>query len=435
MGLTEDFEEFVEALKPDKLSEMKTTVGEIAKKLNKEYYGLTGDDSSHMYIVGSVGRETCIKGVSDLDILFDLPNEVFKRFDGYKTLKQTALLQEIRRVLKNRYPKTDISADGQVVVIEFCNYTVELVPGFKQEDDRFKYPDTNDGGSWKYTDPLPEIETSQLMISNTNGNFRNVANVVRAWKNKQGFKFGGLLIDTLTYKFFNEYPNYWNAGFDQYLQLIKDLFSFLKGLNPDQNYWYALGSGQQVYNCDNGKFVTKAQEAYDELRNLTGDSSNINTKLRDIFGNRFPESQEDVRNVSHFYFNNTEQFIEDMYPIDIRYNLSIDCKVTQNGFRPKLLKQMIRSHYPLFPNHKLEFYIEEEEMDFAIKSTDDIFWKVKNEGEIAYKRNCLRGQIIKSNSLKHIEHSDFKGNHFVECYIIENGVCVARAKIKVPIST
>ena len=147
MGLTEDFKVFIEALEPDKLSEMETTVGEIAKKLNNEYYGLTGDDASHMYIVGSVGRGTCIKGISGFrDILFDLPDEVFKRFDSYKTLKQTSLLQEIRRVLKELYPKTDISGDGQVVVIEFDKYTVELVPGFKQSIIALKYPDTNDGG-------------------------------------------------------------------------------------------------------------------------------------------------------------------------------------------------------------------------------------------------------------------------------------------------
>ena len=37
--------------------------------------------------------------------------------------------------------------------------------------------------------------------------------MMRAWKNKQGFKFGGLLIDTLTYKFLNEHTQYWYIGF------------------------------------------------------------------------------------------------------------------------------------------------------------------------------------------------------------------------------
>ena len=38
---------------------------------------------------------------------------------------------KVKKFLQERYPKTDISGDGQVVVIEFSRYTVELVPGFK----------------------------------------------------------------------------------------------------------------------------------------------------------------------------------------------------------------------------------------------------------------------------------------------------------------
>ena len=73
MSLKDDFQTFINNLKPTNIGDMETTVGEIAKKLNNYYYDLTGDTSSHMYIVGSIGRTTAINGVSDLDILFDLP--------------------------------------------------------------------------------------------------------------------------------------------------------------------------------------------------------------------------------------------------------------------------------------------------------------------------------------------------------------------------
>lgn len=79
MALSDDFESFMKELVPDKLEAMKTTTGEMAKKLNKNYYDLDGNTSEHMYIVGSVGRGTSIKGVSDLDLLFDLPNDIYKK--------------------------------------------------------------------------------------------------------------------------------------------------------------------------------------------------------------------------------------------------------------------------------------------------------------------------------------------------------------------
>jgi hypothetical protein len=40
MSLENDFETFIGNLEPTNISEMETTVGEIAKKLNKNYYDL-----------------------------------------------------------------------------------------------------------------------------------------------------------------------------------------------------------------------------------------------------------------------------------------------------------------------------------------------------------------------------------------------------------
>lgn len=439
MSLETDFEIFIGNLEPTNISEMEITVGEIAKKLNKNYYNLDSDKTSHMYIVGSVGRETAIKGVSDLDILFDLPVEVFKRFDAYKEKKQSSLLQEVKNVLKERYPNTDISGDGQVVVIKFNKYTVELVPGFKQSDDRFKYPDTNNGGSWKYTDPLPEISESKKTAEDTDNNFKYIANMLRAWKNKQGFKFGGLLIDTITYEFLNEKTDYRNIGFDSYLDMTKALFEYIKDLNKDQSYWYALGSNQQVYNCDNGKFITKAEKAYKKIKDLTANSSDVNKKLRQVFGTQFPkkvtaENRAYTSSYNQKYYNDTEEFIEDYFTVDIKYNISIDCKITQDGFRPMLLKKLLRDKMFLAIKKHLEFYIDSMDSEIKKEAPYDIYWKVKNEGQEAIKRDCIRGQIKRTNTKSINESSDFIGEHYVECYIVKDGICIAKDHIDVPIS-
>ena len=153
-----DFKTFCAAILLDNRNDMQKTAGEIAKKLNKHYYNLDGETTDHLYIVGSVGRNTAIKGSSDLDILFELPQETYQKFNAYTSNGQSALLQEVKTVLQCRYPKTDISGDGQVVVIDFDKYTVELVPAFINNDGSFKYPDTHNGGSWKTTDPVPEQE-------------------------------------------------------------------------------------------------------------------------------------------------------------------------------------------------------------------------------------------------------------------------------------
>ena len=118
--------------------------------------------------------------------------------------------------------------DGTIGGYTIMQYKVELVPGFKQNDERFKYPDSNDGGHWRYTDPLPEIEACKNSNDNTNGNFYNVCHMLRAWKNKKGFKFKGLLIDTLTNNFFQDNEDYKDASYSSYLELVKSIFEFLK---------------------------------------------------------------------------------------------------------------------------------------------------------------------------------------------------------------
>ena len=59
-----------------------------------------------------------------------------------------------------------------------------------------------------------------------------------------------------------------------------------------------------------------------------------------------------------------------------------------------------------------------------------------NRGEEAKKRNMIRGQIESDGGHgTKKEHTDFMGNHIVECYIIKNNVVVARDFIDVPITT
>lgn len=78
-------------------------------------------------------------------------------------------------------------------------------------------------------------------------------------------------------------------------------------------------------------------------------------------------------------------------------------------------------------------------LDFFIKNINapnayEILWKVKNDGFLAEQHNSIRGQIFKlKQNVKNYETSNFAGNHYVECYIIENKVCIVKAHIDVPI--
>jgi hypothetical protein len=62
----------------------------------------------------------------------------------------------------------------------------------------------------------------------------------------------------------------------------------------------------------------------------------------------------------------------------------------------------------------------------------DILWKVKNLGDEAEKANCLRGQIFSAGNY-HEEPTAYRGNHYVEVYIVKDGLCVATDRQRVRI--
>lgn len=128
-------------------------------------------------------------------------------------------------------------------------------------------------------------------------------------------------------------------------------------------------------------------------------------------------------------FADTEQFIEDLYPVNLSCKCRISCHVSGNGWRTKPLSEfltMLRHYLP--HNFEIRCAMEYTNCPQPYK----IFWKVKNVGPEAERRNQLRGQITeKGNSI--VEHSNFFGNHYIECYIVKNGVCVAKDRIEIPI--
>lgn len=417
MQVKDDFNEFISNLQIDNFDDINTSLEGIAKKLNQKYYDNSTTDNYLM--VGSMGRNTSIKGESDIDVIYELPDEVFERFDDYKSNGQSQLLNEIRDVLKEKYPSTDIKGDGQVVVISFTKYKIELVPGFKQDNNSYKYPDTHDGGSWKITKPILEIEEANNMINNTS-TYRDICQMIREWKANNGVTICGLLIDTLIKDFLDNNPEYkWKSKSDYY-ELLKSVFKYLSDQDENRKQWNAMGSNQIIEN-KNFNFIKKGKKAYNKLSNSTDESST----LRELFGSRFPISEQSA---NEYGYSNDEQFIEEIFPVYIMYSLKIDCEITQNGFRTGLLSEFIKKKFMIKQNRKLKFMIVENN----IPKPYDIYWKVRNVGYEAIRINCIRGQIKKGIDYLN-ESTNFYGPHYVECYIIKDGICVARDKISVSI--
>lgn len=128
-------------------------------------------------------------------------------------------------------------------------------------------------------------------------------------------------------------------------------------------------------------------------------------------------------------FVDNEQYIEELYPVKLTYYCKVSCIVSGNGWRPKPLTELLSILKRYLP-HNFEIRCT---MDYTnCPQPYNIFWKVKNVGPEAARRNQIRGQIFEKGTCI-VEHSNFFGNHYIECYIVKNGVCVARERINIPI--
>ncbi|WP_460461813.1 nucleotide-binding domain-containing protein [Arthrobacter pigmenti] len=424
----ETSEIFAGLLENLKVGEHSATVAsrrdEITKALNKDFRS-KGGSTEHRLMVGSYGRHTAIRGVSDLDMIYILPPGLRSSYDGDSGPRR--ILTRVKDVLKDRYPNTEVRVDQCVVRVQFISnkFKFEVQPAFENDDGSFDYPDTA-AGSWKITKPREEIRATKECNDRTSKNMRHLARMTRAWKNANGVAMGGLLIDTLVHRFFSTTDAYDSAGTGSYDLMARDFFEFLKN-EPDKNHYLALGSKQQVK--VKARFQSKAKKAYNRCLQAIQDEgkASVNKKWREVFGTSVPlKAGESAR-----AFENTEQFIETMFPVDITHSVAIDCEVTQNGWRPASLREMVRNRSLLLANKELDFTIRA----CSVTSPYEVRWKVLNRGDEAERRNKIRGQIIESNRTtgRH-ERTEFRGNHVVECFVVKDGIVVARDRIKVPIS-
>lgn len=290
MSISDKFSSFCSNLRMSDttVSNVRLRYHNITKRLNKDFRGIENDTAYSLY-VGSYGRGTAIH-VSDIDMLYILPWTYFTKYNSYQSNGQSALLQAVKDSIKLTYPSTYISGDGQVVKVWFSDgVEFEVVPCFEYSDGSFCYPDTNDGGSWKTTNPKPEIDTINVWNRLTNSNLKRLCRMVRAWKDNCDIPMGGLLIDTFACRFLCSWE-YKDKSYMYYDWMTRDFFKFLSEQDDNQSYWKAVGSGQYIY--PRGNFKAKAKNAYNNTLAALKyeDQKNdlmANYYWKEIYGTRF----------------------------------------------------------------------------------------------------------------------------------------------------
>lgn len=360
---------------------------------------------------------------SDVDFCFLLPRYLHDKYNKRKGNLQSQLLQEIKNSIKAKYPNTDINADGQVVDLNFSKRLIELVPCFDLNDGFFTYPDTNNNGSWNSTNPLKQQEYIEE-FSKKYPVYRYACQLIRCLKYEQNIHIKGILIDFLVAEFIEDnFITYQNKKYKT-VCFLDFCINFLKFLSDYNSSTVFIKGEKSFILFDKSKITKKVNKIIEQLEEKN--ISDLWDNCKTLFGNGFPKNPS-------FSKNNTECFIEDFYPIKIKTKLKIDCEIICDGFRNEKLSQLLEKNntcnkFIIKKSNKLKFFIVNCETIKPYK----IYWKIRNVGDFANKNNEIRGEIEEGKEI-HYETSKFHGPHFVECYIVKDGICIAKDRIDVPI--
>jgi hypothetical protein len=293
MGVGEDFATFKDNynITSELITSFSYRYRRITKQLNKDFWN-TDSETAHSLYVGSYGRDTAAKGVSDIDMAMVLPYSVYQQYNNHAGNGQSALLQAVKKSMQNTYPSSETSGDGQVVVVSFTdNVKFEVLPVFENKDgESWTHPNANGGGSWRVCNPRAEIAAVTKRSNATNRNMKYLARMMRVWRDYCSVPMSGMLIDTLGYQFIENYQHR-DKSFLYHDLMARDFFDYLHGQDEKQTFWRAPGSGSQVGRT--GVFEHKARSA--QLRaqeaisyETNGHNYSARQKWREIFGSLYP---------------------------------------------------------------------------------------------------------------------------------------------------
>lgn len=388
---------------------------------------------------GSVAMSTVTQNDSnnydiDVAIIFDSDNIKDKGSIAIKNIVVAALRKKCVQMKKDPEPLTNCVrveyADGYHVDFAIYRRT-------KQWDNSYIFEHA--GSSWQKRDPKAINEWFKDELVKQGDELREIIRLSKMFcKSRDSWIMpGGLLQSVLCAEKLQFHDRLDETFYYTMIDIKNRLELYIETYNPtDMSKSLLLTSKDETKMINWKNRLESELNKMDTLFEEDCDQNKAMAAWHGFFNHEFWETSIEKRSFQETSCSHglrsrgpTEMFIDEMFPINALYHLTIDCEVTANGFRPQSLLGMLRNKLWLKRNRKLRFFIKETNAP----SSCDIYWKVRNVGTEAENRNCTRGEIRKTGSKEHRESTDFWGPHYVECYLIHNGICIAVGRIDVPI--
>jgi hypothetical protein len=446
--LNSTFEDFLSAIEPgDKAVKYAIKAHEPVRE------HLKSDDSFKenvidTFLYGSYRRHTAVGDIKDVDIVvltsFDITNEECSPNNVLKKLK--ASLSRFYKDPENpEYQRRSIRIN-EPLPDKDTEMTLDIIPAVPvDKNDGVLWVPDREVKKWVYSHPNGHIKSTTQLNSDEYSQGRLVPLVKIAkwwWKYQCSVRIPkterpkpkGFWIECLVAENFDPSQKTWAEQFISLFQNVQSKYSSPKSVPELRDPGLTNETIKTNMTLDEFSFF---MEVLEDSLNIAqkalaeGDEETSEKLWREVFGDKFGKNKKSfsANETTLIVRDKGEQFLSDFgITENIQYKIKVDARVIQDGWRPFLLRGT--SNF-LRKKRKLEFFIQ----DCKVPGNYSIKWKVKNYGDEAIEAEDLRGEITSDRGRgTKIENTKYTGRHYVECYAIQNSVCVAKDRIEVPIA-
>lgn len=276
MNIEKNFEIFNSNIRLTESQEndAKTKYKWVCKKLHEHFYENIKYTWDTKFLFGSYKNKTNIIPFTedqDVDVLFKLNKEIFNKYDEYESNWQSALLQDIRKILlDSKYSLWEKpKAWWKVILVKTSDWThnIELLPAFEENDWSFIIPNSEDWGKWEKFNPREEVQKFKDSNSNTNWFTASLIRMVKSWRNNNStLSLKSYRIEKYSIDFLDSY----DKSNKETLEIIYDFFKFLLNKVDETQKSYVETGISRIENAL--EYIEKDDEkkALDELGKVFG---------------------------------------------------------------------------------------------------------------------------------------------------------------------
>lgn len=177
-------------------------------------------------------------------------------------------------------------------------------------------------------------------------------------------------------------------------------------------------------------FMTTVDECLTKAKQALAEEDPVTSSVcwREIFGDTFPlydadETEETRKSAKAIQLGDTSHIEPLRWQIDgsRRYKVQIDAHLYNEGKTKRLAG--INSNGRLVQSGLSVMY----KVWTNVPAPYDVYWQVVNTGTHARQVNALRGKFFPGN-LVQWESTLYTGKHWIQCFIIKDGVCLASSE-------